>query len=434
MSSGSPSFQARVREIAPGFFRMIFLLLIHLCTTPVSVAGGVNVTGSSAQPGSFAIGAMDGDRFSVGSGSVWRGRPGESQWWWQVDFGEIRAIQSVLQIFGDHEFVLRNSPRSYHWESSLDGVVWTEVPGSRIVHERRIFRIQKWGRPVESRMLRLRIDSVTGGFPTVRELEFLTETDADLKLPDWAVVVNCTHDSSLPNHGQEFIPLVRSVKSGEDVRFQQVWLDSFDEEFLKVEPLPLCAFLSGSFKDWCEVDRTVWRGTQEVLRQGRLPMWASCGGAQALAILAEQGTEKPWDCPHCRDPRNPKLPIYTHIGHTAARACGDYSGCVFERGPHWVKQVGADPVFAGLSAGFRVMESHCGQIEWPPRGWKLIATAGSGTKTLTQCLRLEGLPIYAAQFHIEMEGAPEASKVIVQNFLRLAREAGGYRMKPGLGR
>jgi hypothetical protein len=133
-------------------------------------------------------------------------------------------------------------------------------------------------------------------------------------------------------------------------------------------------------------------------------MWASCGGAQGLAILAEVGVDRPWDCPHCRDPLAPRTPIYTHIGHTGTRPCGDYSACIFERGPHRVRQLTSDPVFHGLPAEFSVMESHCGQIEWPPQGWQLIATAGEGTKTKTQCLRLKDQCIYAAQFHIEMDG------------------------------
>jgi hypothetical protein len=195
----------------------------------------------------------------------------------------------------------------------------------------------------------------------------------------------------------------------------------FDDDFVQAEPQPLCAFLSGNFKDWCEIPREPWRGLQGVLTKRRLPMWASCGGAQGLAILAEVGVDQPWDCPHCRDPRAPKTPIYTHIGHTGIRPCGDYSACIFERGPHQVKRLTDDPVFQGLPELFTVMESHCGQIEWPPKGWELIATAGPGAKTKTQCLRVSGFPIYAAQFHIEMESTPEVSRRIMGNFLATAR-------------
>jgi GMP synthase-like glutamine amidotransferase len=81
-----------------------------------------------------------------------------------------------------------------------------------------------------------------------------------------------------------------------------------------------------------------------------------------------------------------------------------------------------DVVFRGLPDAFQVMESHCGQLEWPPAGWSLIATAGAGTLTKTQCLRRDGLPIYAAQFHIEMAGTPENSRRIMSNFLTLAKK------------
>ena len=52
----------------------------------------------------------------------------------------------------------------------------------------------------------------------------------------------------------------------------------------------------------------------------------------------------------------------------------------------------------------------------------LIAGAGAGTLTKTQCLRVKDRPIYAAQFHIEMAGTPENSRTIMANFLKLARE------------
>jgi hypothetical protein len=54
----------------------------------------------------------------------------------------------------------------------------------------------------------------------------------------------------------------------------------------------------------------------------------------------------------------------------------NYSACIFERGPHEVAKVGDDPVFRGVPEAFQIMESHCGQIEWPPAGWSLVATAG----------------------------------------------------------
>ena len=407
-------------------------LLICLVSSWI-LGGGVMVDGAGEMPiatasssrlDSEATGACDGNRFSLGRHQAWRGEPGQDSWWWQIEFSTPRDIGAILQIQGDHPFVLTNAPANYRWQASEDGRRWH--PLAEIKNETRLFRLHRLSRSHRARFVRLRIDAVHGGYPTLREVEFYADPRSPVPFPSWIVAVNTTHDPRLPNHGQEFIPLAKSCPGWDQLEAQQVWLASFDEEFLRVEPRPLCAFLSGNFKDWCEVDRRSWRGVEQVLKRKHLPMWASCGGAQGLAILSEYGTDQPWDCPHCRDPRHPKTPLYGHIGHTGQRPCGDYSACVFERGPVMVRSLSEDPAFAGLPREFRVMESHCGQIEWPPKGWELMVTAGADAKTKTQCLRLRDRYIYAAQFHIEMAGTPETSRQIMGNFLDLAQSWGGY--------
>ena len=87
-------------------------------------------------------------------------------------------------------------------------------------------------------------------------------------------------------------------------------------------------------------------------------------------------------------------------------------------------------MFAGLSREFPIIESHCGQVAWVPNHWLLIATHGEGAKTRMQCMRLKDRYIYAAQFHFELEGTPQSSRIILTNFLKLARAAGGYRVDP----
>ena len=416
---------------------LVILFGMVTALSPRLIAGsGQIATASTFQPGYDAEGAIKGDRFSVDPGSIWKGRAGESNWWWGIEFAEPRNIGSIVQIHGDHPFALRNAPKRYVWQASLDGRLWHDVDETRTDTERRLFRIHRLKQAQLVKFLRLQIDAVTGDFPAIREVEFHSRPNEAISFPDWVLVVNTTHDPTVPGHGKEFIPLAKSCPGWEKLEAQQVWLDSFDPAFVTMEPRPLCAFLSGNFKDWCQVDRELWRGAQEVLKSRSLPIWASCGGAQGLAILSETGVDKPWDCPHCRYPKNPKLPIYTHIGHTAERPCGDYSGCIFERGEHRVRQIGSDPVFEGLPEQFGVMESHCGQIEWPPSGWELIATAGEGTKTKVQCIRVQSANIYGAQFHIEMEGTAETSRKIMSNFLRLAKEGtrDGARHSDDIGR
>ena len=401
-------------------------MLLAICIR-AGAAGTPTVTASTSQSGSAPAGVVDGDRFSSATNHAWKGTAGQSNWWWQIQFAEPRNLGAILQIQGDHSFVFQNSPRKYVWQGSLDGGTWHDLPGTSVEQERRLYRIHRLTGRQKVRFVRIRIATVEGSYPTLREVEFYDNPREHIPFPDWIIAVNTTHDPRLPGHGIEFIPLAKSCPGWESLEAQQVWLGSFDEAFCQVEPRPLCAFLSGNFKDWCQVDREPWRGTQGILKKGRLPIWASCGGAQGLAILATVGVDKPWDCPHCRDPLNPKVPIYTHLGHTDKTPCGDYSACLFERGPHEVRQVTHDPAFRGLPEGFKVMESHCGQIEWPPPGWDFIVTAGPGTQTKSQCLRVKGRPIYAAQFHIEMAGTPEVSRRIAGNFLGIAKDWGGFR-------
>jgi hypothetical protein len=389
---------------------------------------GVASASSTAAPSSPA-GACDGDRFSCEPAHSWRGRAGDGSWWWQIEFSEPRPVGAILQVHGDHPVCLRNTPRSYLWQASTDGKEWQDLPGTAVADERRCFRLHRLTAAQKVRFLRLLIRVAEGEYPTLREVEFFAEPAADVAFPPWAVVVDTTGQKSIPGEGTGFLTLARSCKGWEGLQAQNVWLGEFNEALLAVEPRPLCAFLSGNFIDWCQQDRTHWRGTQEVLKNRNLPMWAACGGAQGLGILEEAGVDRPWDCPQCRDPKAPKLPIYTHIGNPPKVACGDYSACTFERGPHWVLQLAQDPVFKGLPREFRNMESHCGQLGWAPKGWVQIATKGTGGLTNMQCMRVRDRYIYAAQFHMEMAGTPESSRVLMGNFLALARAWGGYNPK-----
>jgi hypothetical protein len=380
-------------------------------------------TASSTTLGSAPEGAVDRDRFSSKPAALWRGRPGERSWWWQAEFAEPREVGAILQVHGDHEFALRNIPKTYVWQTSLDGKTWVDLKETATSDERRLFRVHRLSKPHRVRWLRLAIGSAEGESPSIREIEFYVDPRSEVKIPPWAVVVSTTGSQKVPGEGGvAFRDLARSCDGWNNLEFQNVWLGDFNDAFLAIEPRPLCAFLSGNFVDWCQQKREHWRGTAEILRKGDLPIWASCGGAQGLAILSETGVDRPWDCPQCRDPAHPLLPIYTHIAGSVRRKCGDYSACIFERGPQAIHRLTNDAVFQGLPEEFLAMESHCGQIEWPPKGWELIATCSPGGKTKTQCLRLKDHLIYAAQFHIEMAGTAESSRMIMGNFLQMAAQ------------
>ncbi len=410
------------------------LALVAACACAVAEAGEPMVGRATASSGGSAAAVLDGDRFSTSTQHAWTGSPEATDWWWEVDFGGTREIGAILQVVGQHETTFTHAPRSYVWQASPDGQTWTDIPGTARENERRLFRLHRLATPVAARYLRMLITAAVGPFPVLREIEVYKEPDRKIEFPEWLMAVSTLEASEGDQGlgaGSEFIPLARSCEGWEHLFAQCLWIGHFDEEFVSAEPRPLAAFLSGNFKDWCEKDRTAWVGLEGILLAGHLPMWASCGGAQGLAILAESGTDQPWDCPHCRDTARPHLPIYTHIGHThldhtSPRPCGDYEGCRFERGPTHVRQLARDPVFAGLPNVFEVIESHCGQVAFTPPGWMQVATCGPGGQTAMQALRVRDRYVYAAQFHIEMEGTPEVSRRIMGNFLRLARSWGGY--------
>lgn len=411
--------------------RYSLLLVAAVLTSsvsPVTAADAVGkITASGTAAGTRPIGVMDGDRFSLTKNSLWKCN--NTRGWWQIEFAKPRRVGSILQINGDHEFRFTNAPRNYIWQWSNDGKTWYDLLGTLTRREKRMYRIHRLAKAREVRFLRLKISLQEGQLPALREVEFYAETDAKIPFDDWIIAINNTENPHAYGAGMRFATLARQCKGWEDVHAQWMYHGDFDEQFVAAEPRPLCAFLSGSSLDWSQRSREPYRGLQQVLKNRNLPMWAACGGAQVLAILEDTGFAKEWDCPRCRDPKNPKLPIYTHIGHNGYTPLGDYSKNVGERGKFKMKKVAIDPVFEGLPEIFEIMESHIGQITYPPKGWVRVVTKGPGAHTVNQCIRVKDRYIYAAQFHMEMAGTPENSQIIMANFLRLAKEWGGYSRK-----
>ena len=391
---------------------------LSACLTSLGEADEITASGTAA--GFSASGAMDGERFSSEPNFAWKCNAAAG--WWRIQFLEPRQIGAILQVNGDDPHLLRNAPRNYVWQQSLDGQSWTNLAETVVCREKRMFHIHRLRRPITAGFLRLKIYVSEGDSPTLREVEFYSETDAKIEFDDWIVAISSSDDPKRREMGMPFVKLARQCEGWEKVPAQLIWHGDFDQPFVETEPRPLCVFLSGSLLEWCQCSREPWRGVQEVLRLRSLPIWGACGGAQILAILEETGVDQPWDCPRCRDPEIPLLPIYSHIGHTGTVPCGDYSQNLAERGKFKMKQVADDPAFDGLPEVFEIMESHVGQIAHVPEGWTRVVTKGPGALTVNQCIRVKDHPIYAAQFHIEMAGTPENSRKIMANFLREAQE------------
>src|SRR6516162_863656 len=90
---------ARIRIIST------YLTWLLVLAGSITVAAGQELAKASSSQSDFAPkGAIDGDRFSFTTNHAWKGNPGESSWWWQIEFSKRRQLDAILQIQGDHEF------------------------------------------------------------------------------------------------------------------------------------------------------------------------------------------------------------------------------------------------------------------------------------------------------------------------------------------
>ncbi len=399
---------------------LLLLLLVTQAVISDQPLTPSRVTASTTAEGTALWGPLDGDRFGVCDDTLWRGRSGETSWTWEAHFDRPTHIGAILQVVGDDLEKFQNGPTCLVWQATTDGSTWVDLESTRVVREQRMFRIHRPSESQEVTGMRLSISGCEGNAPAIRAVEFYSEPNARIDFPTWIAAVSTVEERDSLNEAASFVRLAHQCPGFEHLAAQTVWMGDVDLDFAHAEPRPLALFLSGNFNDWCQKDRRHWTGLEAILDDSTTPLWGSCGGAQGLAILAETGTAMTWDCPRCRDPENPRLPIYTHIGHTGTSLCGEYHNNIAERGPTSLRIAQPDPVLAGLPEDFRAMESHVGQIAYPPAGWSLLVTEGPGGRTQHQLIRKDDRPIYAAQFHIEMDGTPQTSRAIMANFLREA--------------
>lgn len=409
--------------------------------------GSGTPTASSSQLNYDPAGAFNGNRFDSSLNNCWKGIAGQSGWYWQMNYTQPHQIGSLLMIMGEPqpdnpqlELYQINAPLDYIWQYSNDGTTWTNIDETLVEFEPRIFRIQRFASPITAKYFRLNITDCFGLYPTIREIEFYDSTTANISFPNWLVAVDITNEIDGPYGNTEwFFDRARQCTGWTDVQGQQIWVPIFCESYLNVEPYPLCVFVSGSFDEWCQVSRDYFSGMSEVLTNGNVPMWASCGGAQLFGLLSEPGWINPWDCPRCRERLNhnpPYSPIYGYIGYIDPSieplACASYENNIYEQGDYRITKVGTDPAFTGLTDPFYAFEWHCGQLNYLPTGWHQIggAPAGEQYRTQMQCFRKDNKYIYGAQFHIENDssssGTNNNSRTIMVNFLNLAVQSGGY--------
>lgn len=394
----------------------------NLSGTPARLATLTSQPSAKTADGDCKSGSLDGDRFSVERQSVWRGtrKPGSVC---QTTFAAPTPIGSILQITGVHPYQLKNAFRNDAWQVSDDGEAWTMLHETVVIRETRRFRIHRLQQAITPKKIRLVVKLSHSAALAPREVEFDSAVDAEIAFSAWIVAVSSDEDPDKVSLGIPVISLARLCEGWLKAPAQTIWCGDFDPRFAFTEPRPLYAFLSAILLEWCQCSRKPWRGTQEVLKCRRLPLWGACGGAQMLAMLKETGVDQPCDCPRCQHSDQPLLFIDSHLGHTGKALCGDDSECIAERGKFRMKIEQPDPVFSGLPEVFEIVESQIGQIDPVPKGWRRQVTKGPAAHTVNPCLQTDDGPIYAAQFHMKTYDLTiDISKRIMSNFQGVARE------------
>lgn len=121
--------------------------------------------------------------------------------------------------------------------------------------------------------------------------------------------------------------------------------------------------------------------TLETVLERRMPLFASCWGIQALGSVLG-------------------VPIVHDVQN---REIGTFE-------VHLTPEGQADPLFAGLPTSFSAQLGHQDRLSAVPPGATLLAWSD---RAPVQSFRLDGLPVYATQFHPEMTRAENLERLQV---------------------
>ena len=287
-------------------------------------------------------------------------------------FPGSRDVGAIVQIHGDHEFALRNAPRDYVWQTSQDGMTWEDLKETATDDERRTFRIHRLRSEPTGPMAEARsIASAEGDAPASARGRVLwrpaSRRSRFLPGRSWSAQ---PAQARFPARGApRFIAWPGPLRAGVSSSFRTSgWVIS-TSEFIAIEPRPLCAFLSGNFIDWCQQNRDHWRGTAAILRDWKPADLGLVRRGSGAGDPCRDRVDRPWDCPQCRDPEDPQLPIYTHIARLRpAQVRRLLRLCLRAWAVHDPAAFSRPGLPSVCLTEFRAMESHCGQIEWAPEG------------------------------------------------------------------
>jgi GMP synthase-like glutamine amidotransferase len=176
---------------------------------------------------------------------------------------------------------------------------------------------------------------------------------------------------------------------------------------------PRALLLSGCgtwFRDFAVEEFYVFEDLVQATPQ--VPTLAFCGSHQLLGFMYNRGFR---NMARVEDePMRPLRPGEPQVGAVSA----DNAGYFVEQGFYPIKQVKADPLFAGLPDPFTVRESHTCEIKQLPADFELIA---ANENCPIQAMVHRSRPLWSTQFHPEawQEEYPHGREILI-NFFRLA--------------
>ena len=353
--------------------------------------------------------------------TYWEGFPNQDCYWVKFDLGGPVPVSRIWLLCGmagwkprecrlwsflEQQGSLTGRLTEYEWQCSQDNRTWETIRETR----RRGADGFKGefvldGSPVTARYFRLLITGWVGPAPRVHEVTFYTPGSPPVpRVPDTDYVlvignyqadqrnVNTTfRDVVLGRNGHAPLPWALGVV---EVPHYAISLEILERLARK----PVAIFLTG-FGRWSEMlPQFEYNGVYEIIREAKIPIFASCGGHQ---LLVQQE-----DFTFARDTGR------SYYTASVQDLAGDIPPV------HMQKQ---DPIFAGMVDPFYAPQYHSWTVDVLPADFEVLATSRDARGFIcNEVIRAKDRLVYGVQFHPEMGHPWNAAKPMLVNFLRMA--------------
>ncbi|MBC8203406.1 MAG: discoidin domain-containing protein [Planctomycetes bacterium] len=335
-----------------------------------------------------------------GQVTYWNSEPAGAnhQSWVMFDMGKPTPVRRFWMLSTRNSTLGAGWLKDFVWQGSSDGVQWVDIQGTKVVGNDTYRNIIDF-EPVHARYYRLSIstqNALQGQLnciiPYVKgEPETPTVPEGDYVL----IVGN-------QMNGFTYTQLAAFVEAQ---GHQTVTVPHFKMSLQVLKSLPnkpMAIIFSGNNADWQNLPMFEYYGEFEVYREvDDIPMMGICAGNEFYAMA---------------------------YGHSFAHWMGWFDSTMFRitRGeiPSLVEVVPeykSDPIFEGISDGFRAVEIHSWAISplflEDPRYTEFVETAHT---SYIQTLKSTERPCYSEQFHGAVVNDYNQSGQYLANFLKIA--------------